>query len=75
MFQATTLSKMSPESWRSAAMATDAEHGDEDAPGLVFVHETWTKTQDPKTNMVPLRGWAPIGQGIKCKFRTATGKQ
>ena len=30
-------------------------------PGrLVFIDETWTKT-----NMAPLRGWAPRGQRLK----------
>ena len=29
---------------------------------LVFIDETWTKT-----NMAPLRGWAPCGQRIKAK--------
>ena len=29
---------------------------------LVFIDETWTKT-----NMAPLRGWAPRGQRIKAK--------
>jgi hypothetical protein len=28
----------------------------------VFIDETWTKT-----NMAPLRGWAPRGQRIKAK--------
>ena len=32
-------------------------------PGrLVFIDETWTKT-----NMVPLRGWAPCGERLKAK--------
>ena len=29
---------------------------------LVFIDETWTKT-----NMSPLRGWAPLGQRLKAK--------
>ena len=33
-----------------------------DPSRLVFIDETWTKT-----NMAPLRGWAPIGQRIKAK--------
>lgn len=33
-----------------------------DAARLVFIDETWTKT-----NMAPLRGWAPRGQRIKAK--------
>ena len=33
-----------------------------DPARLVFIDETWTKT-----NMVPLRGWAPVGQRIKAK--------
>jgi len=33
-----------------------------DPARLVFIDETWTKT-----NMAPLRGWAPIGQRIKAK--------
>ncbi len=28
----------------------------------MFIDETWTKT-----NMAPLRGWAPVGQRIKAK--------
>ena len=33
-----------------------------DPARLVFIDETWTKT-----NMAPLRGWAPRGQRIKAK--------
>ena len=33
-----------------------------DPSRLVFIDETWTKT-----NMAPLRGWAPQGQRIKAK--------
>lgn len=33
-----------------------------DPARLVFIDETWTKT-----NMAPLRGWAPIGQRIRAK--------
>jgi len=33
-----------------------------DPSRLVFIDETWTKT-----NMTPLRGWAPIGQRIRAK--------
>ena len=33
-----------------------------DPARLVFIDETWTKT-----NMAPLRGWAPIGRRIKAK--------
>jgi transposase len=33
-----------------------------DASRLVFIDETWTKT-----NMAPLRGWAPRGQRLKAK--------
>jgi putative transposase len=33
-----------------------------DPSRLVFIDETWTKT-----NMAPLRGWAPLGQRIKAK--------
>ncbi|TPI29152.1 IS630 family transposase [Mesorhizobium sp. B3-2-1] len=33
-----------------------------DPARLVFIDETWTKT-----NMAPLRGWAPVGQRIKAK--------
>jgi putative transposase len=29
---------------------------------LVFIDETWTKT-----NMAPLRGWAPRGQRLEAK--------
>ena len=31
-----------------------------DLSRLVFIDETWTKT-----NMAPLRGWAPCGQSLK----------
>lgn len=34
-----------------------------DPSRLVFIDETWTKT-----NMAPLRGWAPRGQRIKAKI-------
>lgn len=33
-----------------------------DPTRLVFIDETWTKT-----NMAPLRGWAPCGQRLKAK--------
>jgi putative transposase len=33
-----------------------------DARSLVFLDETWTKT-----NMAPLRGWAPLGTRLKAK--------
>ena len=33
-----------------------------DPARLVFIDETWTKT-----NMAPLRGWAPRGQRLKAK--------
>lgn len=33
-----------------------------DPSRLVFIDETWTKT-----NMAPLRGWAPCGQRLKMK--------
>lgn len=33
-----------------------------DPSRLVFIDETWTKT-----NMAPLRGWAPVGQRIRAK--------
>src|ERR1700722_5995180 len=33
-----------------------------DPTRLVFIDETWTKT-----NMTPLRGWAPRGQRLKAK--------
>ena len=33
-----------------------------DSTRLVFIDETWTKT-----NMAPLRGWAPCGQRLKAK--------
>jgi putative transposase len=33
-----------------------------DASRLVFIDETWTRT-----NMAPLRGWAPRGQRLKAK--------
>lgn len=44
-------------------------HQDKVAPGrLVFVDETWAKT-----NMAPLRGWAPVGARLpgKAPFRSA----
>ncbi len=34
-----------------------------DPSRLVFIDETWTKT-----NMAPLRGWAPRGQRIRAKL-------
>jgi transposase len=36
--------------------------GDVDPKRLVFIDETWIKT-----NMTPLRGWAPRGQRLKAK--------
>src|SRR3974390_1041432 len=39
-----------------------AYQGRIDPSRLVFIDETWTKT-----NMAPLRGWAPLGQRIKAK--------
>ena len=33
-----------------------------DPSRLVFIDETWTKT-----NMAPLRGWAPVGQRLRAK--------
>jgi putative transposase len=39
-----------------------ARQGGVDPARLVFIDETWTKT-----NMAPLRGWAPRGQRIKAK--------
>jgi transposase len=36
--------------------------GQFDPSRLVFIDETWTKT-----NMAPLRGWAPCGQRLKAK--------
>jgi hypothetical protein len=33
-----------------------------DAKRLVFIDETWTKT-----NMTPLRGWGPCGARVKVK--------
>src|SRR3546814_16036726 len=33
-----------------------------DASRLLFIDETWTKT-----NMAPLRGWAPRGQRLRAK--------
>ncbi len=43
-----------------------------DPTRLVFIDETWTKT-----NMAPLRGWGPRGQGLYAKvprghWRTTT---
>ena len=40
-----------------------------DPARLVFIDETWTKT-----NMAPLRGWAPRGSGSPPRSRTATGR-
>jgi putative transposase len=40
-----------------------------DPSRLVFIDETWTKT-----NMAPLRGWAPIGQRINAKVPHARWK-
>jgi putative transposase len=40
-----------------------------DPKRLVFIDETWTKT-----NMEPLRGWAPKGDDWWRKFLTAIGK-
>ena len=37
-----------------------AYQGRIDPARLVFIDETWTKT-----NMAPLRGWAPRGQRLK----------
>ena len=37
-----------------------------DPARLVFSDETWTKT-----NMAPLRGWAPRGQRLKAKVPIA----
>ena len=39
-----------------------------EAERLVFIDETWTKT-----NMAPLRGWAPRGERLIAKVRTAIG--
>ena len=39
-----------------------------DPARLVFIDETWTKT-----NMAPLRGWAPRGAACAARCRTATG--
>ena len=41
--------------WRKYQNRIDQER-------LVFIDETWTKT-----NMAPLRGWAPCGQRLKAK--------
>jgi putative transposase len=40
-----------------------------DPARLVFIDETWTKT-----NMAPLRGWSPRGQRLAGKRRTAGGR-
>ena len=40
-----------------------------DPSRLVFIDETWTKT-----NMAPLRGWAPRGQRIKAKVPHGRGQ-
>ena len=48
-----------------------AEHqGRIDPDRLVFIDETWTKT-----NMAPLQGWAPRGGRLRPRFRTATGRR
>ncbi len=43
-------------------MQWQAHQGRIDASRLVFLDETWTKT-----NMAPLRGWAPRGQRLRAK--------
>ncbi len=43
--------------------------GDIDVSGLVFIDETWTKT-----NMAPLRGWCPRGERLKAKAPFGRGK-
>ena len=40
-----------------------------DPARLVFIDETWTKT-----NMAPLRGWAPRGERLRPRCLTATGR-
>ena len=40
-----------------------------DAQRLVFIDETWIKT-----NMAPLRGWGPRGQRLVARCRTAIGR-
>jgi len=41
-----------------------------DPARLVFIDETWVKT-----NMTPLRGWGPKGRRLVAKARMATGKR
>ena len=40
-----------------------------DPSRLVFIDETWTKT-----NMAPLRGWARAANACRPRFRTAAGR-
>jgi putative transposase len=40
-----------------------------DPTRLVFIAETWTKT-----NMAPLRGWAPRGSACRPRCRMAVGR-
>ena len=46
----------------AAAGAVDKVSGTIEPERLVFIDETWTKT-----NMAPLRGWAPLGKRLKAK--------
>jgi hypothetical protein len=46
-----------------------AHQGRVDPRRLVFIDETWAKT-----NMAPLRGWGPKGQRLRDKAPSAIGK-
>ena len=50
-------------------MQWTARQGIVDPARLVFVDETWTKT-----NMAPLRGWAPRGERLRTKVPHAHWK-
>ena len=50
-------------------MQWTARQGRIDPSRLVFIDETWTKT-----NMAPLRGWAPRGQRLRAKVPHAHWK-
>ena len=41
-----------------------------DPARLVFIDETWVKT-----NMAPIRGWCARGRRLAAKSRTVTGRQ
>ena len=62
-------SKTGPMS-RVSGYAGSAHQGKIDPFRLVFIDETWAKT-----NMAPLRGWWPVGQAVASqRRRSATGR-